>query len=68
MMVIYGIYEQHSKEVKMLKYRCTVCGYIYDPEIGDVPRIDPGTAFEILPDYWVCPQCGAGKDMFSEEK
>ncbi len=48
----------------MIKYRCTVCGYIYDPEIGDAPRIKPGTEFSDLPDDWVCPQCGVGKDMF----
>ncbi len=49
----------------MRKYRCRVCGYVYDPEKGD-PRsgIKPGTAFEELPDNWVCPVCGVGKDMF----
>jgi rubredoxin len=50
----------------MQKYRCTVCGYIYDPEVGDTPKIKPGTAFEDLPDDWVCPQCGVGKDMFEK--
>lgn len=44
----------------MEKYRCTVCEYIYDPENG----IDPGTAFEDLPDDWVCPVCGEGKWAF----
>jgi rubredoxin len=53
-------------EVEMDKYRCTVCGYIYDPEIGDTPKIKPGTAFENLPDDWVCPQCGVGKEMFEK--
>ena len=49
----------------MSKYRCIVCGYIYDPEIGDPDNgINPGTAFEDLPDSWVCPECGVGKDMF----
>lgn len=49
----------------MTKYRCTVCGYIYDPQIGDPDNgINPGTAFEDLPDSWVCPECGVGKDMF----
>jgi rubredoxin len=51
---------------KMIKYRCTVCGYIYDPEVGDAPRIKPGTEFSSLPDDWVCPQCGVGKDMFEK--
>ena len=47
------------------KYRCIVCGYIYDPQIGDPDNgINPGTAFEDLPDSWVCPECGVGKDMF----
>jgi rubredoxin len=49
----------------MAKYRCTVCGYVYDPENGDPENgIKPGTAFEDLPDSWVCPECGVGKDLF----
>ncbi|MFA4984630.1 MAG: rubredoxin [Candidatus Omnitrophota bacterium] len=51
----------------MTKYRCTVCGYIYDPQTGDPEHdIKPGTAFEDLPDTWVCPECGVGKDMFEK--
>jgi rubredoxin len=50
----------------MIKYRCTVCGYIYDPEVGDTPRIKSGTVFEDIPDDWVCPQCGVGKDIFEK--
>jgi rubredoxin len=51
----------------MTKYRCTVCGYIYDPEAGDLDNgIKPGTAFESLSDSWVCPECGVGKDMFEK--
>lgn len=51
----------------MDKYRCTVCGYIYDPEKGDATQnINPGTSFEALPDSWVCPECGVGKDMFEK--
>ncbi len=47
------------------KYTCTVCGYVYDPEKGDPDSgIDPGTAFEDLPDDWTCPECGAPKDAF----
>jgi rubredoxin len=51
----------------MTKYECSVCGYIYDPEAGDQDNdIIPGTPFEDLPDDWVCPICGAEKDMFEE--
>jgi len=49
------------------KYECTVCGYIYDPEKGDPEHgINPGTPFDALPDDWVCPLCGAAKDMFEK--
>jgi rubredoxin len=52
---------------KMTKYKCSVCGYIYDPEKGDPESgVNPGTSFENLPDDWVCPICGAGKDEFEE--
>ena len=51
----------------MKKYVCDVCGYEYDPEVGDPENgIAAGTAFEDLPDDWVCPLCGVGKDEFSE--
>ncbi len=54
--------------VKMQKYRCTVCNYIYDPAAGDPDSgIQPGTVFEDIPDTWVCPICGAGKDQFVKE-
>ena len=50
----------------MKKYVCDVCGYIYDPAKGDPDRgITPGTPFEKIPDDWVCPDCGVGKDQFS---
>jgi len=53
----------------MAKYRCIVCGYVYDPEVGDLNAgINPGTPFEELPDDWVCPLCGATKDQFEEEE
>lgn len=53
----------------MKKYKCTVCSYIYDPATGDADGgIAAGTAFEAIPDTWVCPQCGVGKDMFEEVK
>ena len=49
----------------MKKYRCTVCGYIYDPDKGDPDsRIAPGTPFEDIPDEWACPLCGAAKEDF----
>lgn len=51
----------------MQKYVCTVCHYIYDPEVGDPDNgIAPGTAFEDLTSDWVCPLCAVGKDMFEE--
>ncbi len=52
----------------MQKYVCIVCGYVYDPEIGNPNAgIGPGTPFEKLPDDWVCPECGAEKGMFEKE-
>ncbi|OGW52188.1 MAG: rubredoxin [Nitrospirae bacterium RBG_13_43_8] len=52
----------------MQKYKCTVCGYIYDPETGDPDSgIKPGTSFDNLPDNWVCPVCGADKSLFEKE-
>jgi len=50
---------------KMQKYLCKVCGYIYDPEVGDPDGgITPGTPFEKIPDSWTCPICGVSKDQF----
>ncbi len=50
----------------MDKYVCDVCGYVYDPEIGDPDGdIEPGVAFTDLPEDWVCPLCGAPKEDFS---
>ncbi len=52
----------------MSKYVCTVCGYVYDPEKGEPEtNTPPGTPFESLPDGWVCPVCGAAKDMFEKQ-
>jgi len=49
----------------MAKYRCTVCGYIYDPELGDSDSgIKPGTPFDQIPEDWVCPVCEAPKSEF----
>lgn len=51
----------------MAKYVCTVCGYEYDPEIGDPDNgIEAGTEFKNLPEEWVCPLCSVGKEMFEE--
>ncbi|WGI17026.1 rubredoxin [Methanonatronarchaeum sp. AMET-Sl] len=54
-------------EQKMSKYICTVCEYVYDPSEGDPEGgVEPGTPFEELPEDWVCPDCGVGKDMFEK--
>jgi len=56
-----------SGDIIMDKYRCTVCGYIYDPAKGDSSaNIPAGTPFDKLPEGWVCPECGVGKDMFEK--
>ncbi len=50
-----------------IKYKCNVCGYIYDPEKGDPDGgIKNGTPFEAIPDGWACPVCGAAKEMFEK--
>jgi rubredoxin len=52
----------------MQRYVCEICGYVYDPEVGDPDGgIDPGTAFDDLPDDWLCPECGADKSAFYPE-
>lgn len=57
--------KEKEKAVTAEKYECSVCGYIYDPEVGDPENgIAPETSFDKLPDGWVCPVCGAGKDAF----
>ena len=59
--------EKKEKVTGAAKYRCTVCGYIYDPAHGDPESgAKPGTPFEKLPDSWVCPICGVGKDQFEK--
>lgn len=53
----------------MDKYRCRICGYVYDPEQGDlVNNIGSKTPFQDLPDDWVCPVCGAGREYFVPEE
>lgn len=50
----------------MTSYECTLCGYVYDPQVGDPDNdIPAGTVFEDLPDDWTCPECGAGKEDFT---
>ena len=49
----------------MQRYRCTVCSYVYDPAVGDPDGgVAPGTAFDGLPQDWVCPVCEVGQDEF----
>jgi len=51
----------------MDKYKCLVCGYIYDPAIGDPSNgVNPGVSFTALPADWVCPECGAPKSEFEK--
>ncbi len=65
----YNEADNRKETKKMEKYVCTVCGYIYDPEKGDLDSgIKPGTPFEQLPDGWVCPVCGADKSAFELQK
>ncbi len=53
----------------MDKYVCGVCGYVYDPELGDPDNnIEPGTPFEDLPADWTCPVCQVGKDDFQKDE
>jgi rubredoxin len=55
--------------IKMARYICSVCGYEYDPEVGDPDGgVEPGTPFENIPDDWVCPVCGAAKNQFQPEE
>lgn len=61
--------EERKEGIKTAKYRCTVCGYVYDPETGDPESgVAPGTPFEELPADCVCPVCGAIKDEFEKEE
>lgn len=57
-----------GKEMKSMKYVCSVCGYVYDEAVGELDSgIAPGTAWADVPDDFVCPVCGVGKDSFNEE-
>jgi flavin reductase (DIM6/NTAB) family NADH-FMN oxidoreductase RutF/rubredoxin len=64
-------YVEETKQVvsSTIKYKCNVCGYIYDPEKGDPDgKIKPGTPFDEIPDSWACPVCGATKDKFGKRE
>ncbi len=52
----------------MKKYVCKLCGWVYDPAVGDPDNnVSAGTSFEKIPEDWVCPVCGAGKEEFEVE-
>lgn len=49
------------------RYICSQCGYVYDPDTGDpLSDVPPGTAFDALPDDWICPICYAEREAFDE--
>ena len=59
--------EEDKETSSSPRYQCSLCGYIYEQEKGDPDGgIAPGTPFEEIPDSWVCPVCGAGKDQFKQ--
>ena len=61
------LYIEQITVIRAEKYQCRRCGYIYDPEVGDPDgNIPPGTPFELLPDGWKCPICGATKNYFDK--
>jgi flavin reductase (DIM6/NTAB) family NADH-FMN oxidoreductase RutF/rubredoxin len=61
--------EEKKETGNMDKFVCKVCGYVYDPAKGDPESgIKPGTAFDAIPNTWVCPVCGAGKEAFEKVK
>ena len=61
--------DKHKKKEKIMeRWICTICQYVYDPEVGDPENgVAAGTSFESIPDTWVCPLCGAAKDVFEKE-
>lgn len=63
-----GLGGARIEEGEMKKWKCSICEYIYDPAKGDPENgVKPGTAFEAISEDWVCPTCGATKDMFEPE-
>lgn len=70
MVICYNEHIKYNdKEMKiMAKWVCDICGYVYDPEIGDPDNgVAAGTAWEDVPEDWVCPLCSVGKDSFSQQ-
>jgi len=66
--IIYDYYRKKG-ELYMERWVCGPCGWVYDPEEGDPDAgIEPGVAFEDLPEDYVCPVCGATKDLFEKEE
>ena len=64
----YRAHNNHMRRNEMEKFVCSVCGYVYDPEVGDPDNgVEPGTAWEDVPEDWLCPLCGVGKDDFEAE-
>jgi rubredoxin len=64
----WHLLRKQKGETDMKKYVCNICGYVYDPAVGDPDNgIAAGTAFEDLPEDWVCPLCAAPKEEFTEE-
>jgi rubredoxin len=62
------IYVSVKEVLTMKKHVCSICGYVYDPAVGDPDSgIKAGTLFDDIPDDWVCPVCGVTKDMFEPE-
>jgi rubredoxin/putative ubiquitin-RnfH superfamily antitoxin RatB of RatAB toxin-antitoxin module len=60
--------DEMIEEGEMKKWKCSICNYIYDPAKGDPDNgVRPETVFEAVPEEWVCPTCGAAKDMFEPE-
>ena len=58
----------NERQVTIMKKYVCPCGYVYDPEVGDPDNgVAPGTAWEDVPEDWVCPVCMLGKDAFEEE-
>ena len=57
-----------KETITMDKYVCDICGYVYDPAEGDPDNgVAPGTAWESVPESWVCPLCGVCKEHFSKQ-
>ena len=60
---------QQMADIPYKKWQCSACGFIYDEELGDEEEgFPPGTRFKDIDDNWICPDCGATKDIFEEVK